>query len=122
VRFVLAHSPLNVAGDPDIEHPALTTHDVHVVCLFHTNILGANGRGCLCRASHLQLWISRFEPTPSFQNLIVIPSLRSEGTQGRDLTMPVKALGSLQDGRRCLHSTNSLNSVLIYARGDPTAS
>jgi hypothetical protein len=69
VRFVLAHSPLNVAGDPDIEHPALTTHDVHVVCLFHTNILGANGRGCLCRASHLQLWISRFEPTPFLPKL-----------------------------------------------------
>jgi hypothetical protein len=39
MRLVLADSRLNMAGNADVEHTALTTHHVNVIGLFHAGIL-----------------------------------------------------------------------------------
>jgi hypothetical protein len=58
------------------------------------------------------IWTFTFAPQP----LIVIPNLRSEGAQERDLTMRVKFLGRGQDVR------NASTVLPVCVRTDPPAS
>jgi hypothetical protein len=61
MRFVLANSALDVAGDSNVEYPPLTTQDVNVVRFFHVAIIRSRVLGVSVTRHNVKLWISHFE-------------------------------------------------------------
>ena len=58
MRFVLANSALDVAGDSNVEHLPLAAQDVNIVGFFHAAIIRSGVPDCLGYISQRNLWIS----------------------------------------------------------------